>query len=93
VKPAQGVAPAGFATAAPAGMRPPPNPAEILIRPQERVTMEVRSGGLTVRAVGQAQQQGRLGESIMVQNVDSKKVIVARVTGPSTVAVDIGGPR
>jgi hypothetical protein len=96
VKSGQGVAPAGFATAAPAGTKPPAPAAtgagEILIKPRERVTMEVRSGGLTVRAVGEAQQQGRLGQNIMVQNVDSKKVIVARVTGPSTVEVDIGGP-
>jgi hypothetical protein len=93
VKSAQAVMAAGFATATPGGTKPPaPNRAEILIRPLERVTMEVRSGALTVRAAGLAQQQGRLGENIAVQNVDSKKVIVARVTGPSTVAVDIGGP-
>lgn len=68
-----------------------PASTEVLIRPRQRVTMEVHSGGLTVKAVGEAQQQGRLGDSILVQNVDSKKAVVARVTGPSTVEVDIGG--
>jgi|GEM_PF-2332722 len=75
----------------PAGGTTLPASTEVLIRPRQRVTMEVHSGGLTVKAVGEAQQQGRLGDSILVQNVDSKKAVVARVTGPSTVEVDIGG--
>jgi len=65
--------------------------AEVLIRPRQRVTMEVRTGELVVKALGEALQEGRLGQSILVQNVDSKKTITARVTGPQTVEVDIGG--
>jgi hypothetical protein len=73
--------------------QPPAAPAStaVIIRPRQRVSMEVRTGGLTVKAVGEAQQEGRLGQMILVQNVDSKKSIMAKVTGPSTVEVDIGG--
>ncbi|MCS6867085.1 MAG: flagellar basal body P-ring formation chaperone FlgA [Gemmataceae bacterium] len=79
---------------------PPPPPggttanataSDVLIRPRQRVTMEVRTGELVVKALGEALQEGRLGQSILVQNVDSKKTITARVTGPQTVEVDIGG--
>jgi flagellar basal body P-ring formation protein FlgA len=66
---------------------------EILIRPRQRVEMQVNSGGLKVSAVGEAQQAGKLGQTILVQNVDSKKTISARVTGPGTVEVDLGGSR
>ena len=65
--------------------------AELLIRPRQRVEMRVTSGGLTVTATGEAQQAGKLGQIILVQNVDSKKTVSARVTGPGTVEVDLGG--
>jgi flagellar basal body P-ring formation protein FlgA len=81
------VTPAGFAT----GNSPQNAQQPVIIRPRQRVTMEVRTGELVVKAVGEAMQEGRLGQSIQVQNVDSKKTIVAKVTGPSTVEVDIGG--
>jgi hypothetical protein len=64
----------------------------VLIRNQQRVTMQVRAGELIVTAVGEAQQEGRLGQSILVKNIDSKKLITARVTGPATVEVDVPTP-
>jgi flagella basal body P-ring formation protein FlgA len=64
---------------------------EILVRPRQRVEMQVNSGGLKVTATGEAQQAGKLGQSILVQNIDSKKTVSARVTGPGTVEVDLGG--
>jgi flagella basal body P-ring formation protein FlgA len=67
----------------------PTNPNAILIHPRQRVTMLVHSGGLNVSTVGEAQQDGRLGQTIMVQNVDSKKMINARVTGPDTVEIQL----
>jgi flagellar basal body P-ring formation protein FlgA len=66
---------------------------EILVRPRQRVEMQVNTGGLKVSAVGEAQQAGKLGQTILVQNVDSKKAISARVIGPGTVEVDLGGSR
>jgi len=64
---------------------------EVLIRPRQRVEMQVNSGGLKVTAVGEAQQAGKLGQTILVQNIDSKKTLSARVTGPGTVEIDLGG--
>lgn len=65
--------------------------ADPVVRPRQRVEMRVTSGGLTVTAAGEAQQAGKLGQIILVQNVDSKKTVSARVTGPGTVEVDLGG--
>ncbi len=83
------------------GLIPPPPAAapvgtqfastEVLIRPRQRVEMQVNSGGLKVTAVGEAQQAGKLGQTILVQNIDSKKTLSARVTGPGTVEIDLGG--
>jgi flagella basal body P-ring formation protein FlgA len=64
---------------------------EVLIRPRQRVEMQVNGSGVKVTAVGESQQAGKLGQTILVQNVDSKKVLSARVTGPGTVEVDLGG--
>jgi hypothetical protein len=79
------VVPAGGIPAA----QQPPAAGAVLVRPRQRVSMQVRSGELTVTAAGEAQQEGRLGQSILVQNVDSKKMITARVTGPGTVEIEL----
>jgi hypothetical protein len=65
--------------------------AELLVQPRQRVQIEVRNGAIRATAVGEAQQAGRLGQTIPVQNVDSKKILSARVTGPGTVEIDLGG--
>lgn len=82
VAPASATAPAGatgFASA------------DVLVRAKQRVEIQVNSGGIKASAVGEAQQAGKLGQTILVQNIDSKKTISARVTGPATVEVDLGG--
>ncbi len=74
------------------GTQGQPNQAnEILVRPRQRVTMVATIGEVRVTAMGEAQQGGRQGDAILVQNVDSKKLLTARVTGPATVEVDLGG--
>jgi flagella basal body P-ring formation protein FlgA len=75
------------AAAAPAGAKP----GEVLVRPRSRVTMQVKSGVMTATAVGEALQEGRLGQTIQVQNVDSKKTLSVRVVGPGLVEIDLGG--
>jgi flagella basal body P-ring formation protein FlgA len=67
----------------------PINPTTVLVRPRQQVMMLVHMGGLNVSAVGEAQQEGRLGQVIPVQNVDSKKTINAKVTGPGTVEIEL----
>jgi len=67
--------------------------AEVLVNVRQRVEIQVNTGGIKVSAVGEAQQAGKLGQTILVQNIDSKKTISARVTGPARVEVDLGGTR
>jgi len=57
----------------------------IAVRRSENVTMRIQGAGFTVTALGQALEDGRPGDSIKVRNVDSSRVIVARVTADGTV--------
>ncbi len=68
-----------------------PKSTEVLVRPRQRVTIVARSGALSVTALGEALQQGRLGETIQVQNVDSRKILTSRVIGPAAVEIEMGG--
>jgi flagella basal body P-ring formation protein FlgA len=61
-----------------------------MIRPRQRVTVVARAGALCITAAGEALQEGRLGQTVQVQNVDSKKILTARVTGPTTVEIELG---
>jgi len=64
---------------------------EVMVKARQRVTLIVRSGALNVSAVGEATQEGRLGQTIQVMNVDSKKLLSGRVSGPGTVEIELGG--
>lgn len=59
-----------------------------LIRAQDSVKIQVRLGGLRVTAAGQALQEGRVGQLIRVQNVDSRKVVIGRVIEGGLVEVE-----
>ncbi|MDR2353624.1 MAG: flagellar basal body P-ring formation chaperone FlgA [Deltaproteobacteria bacterium] len=58
-----------------------------LVYKGETVTIIAQSGGLKVTALGQAKQDGALGETIYVINQDSKKTIPAKVIAPGQVEV------
>jgi flagella basal body P-ring formation protein FlgA len=58
-----------------------------MITKGETVTIIAQSGSLKVTALGQAKENGALGQTITVMNMDSKKNISARVIGPSQVEV------
>lgn len=73
------------------GVAPPPPTGDVLVRARQRVSMTARIGEVKVTAVGEAQQDGRAGQTILVQNIDSKKLVSAKVTGPGAVEVDLGG--
>jgi flagella basal body P-ring formation protein FlgA len=64
---------------------PPQHP---VVKPQDAVRLLVKVGGLKVTAAGQALQEGRVGQLIRVQNVDSKKVILGRVVEAGLVEVE-----
>ncbi len=59
-----------------------------LIRRGERVTITFRSGGLKIITAGEAKQDGRLGETIKVVNLDSQKMIFAEVFDSGDVRIE-----
>lgn len=60
-----------------------------LVRRGDRVTVRVKSGGLEIVTAGEAKQDGRLGETIKVVNLDSKKMIFAEVVSSGDVRIDL----
>ncbi|AYN94993.1 flagella basal body P-ring formation protein FlgA [Pseudomonas sp. LTJR-52] len=58
-----------------------------VVRKGDQVVISAGSGGFTVRMQGEALIDGAQGEQIRVKNLNSKRVIKARVTGPGMVEV------
>lgn len=58
------------------------------VKPGQKVKMSVTIGELRVTAVGLSLEEGKVGQMIRVRNVDSNKVLSARVSGPGTVDVE-----
>jgi len=48
-----------------------------------------RSGRLEIRARGIALQNGNIGQTIKIRNIDSRKIVAARVAGSGTVEIDL----
>jgi len=59
-----------------------------LVKRGDLVVIIVETNGLKITARGLVKKKGRLGERIPVVNVDSKKVLYARVIDSNTVKVD-----
>jgi len=58
---------------------------EILIKRNQNVTMKIEGYGFFISCLGQALEDGRLGETIKVRNVDSNRIIIAKVTADGSV--------
>ncbi|ANY88727.1 flagellar basal body P-ring biosynthesis proteinFlgA [Pseudomonas putida] len=58
-----------------------------VVRKGDHVVITARSGSLSVRMPGEALSKGGLSEQIRVRNLNSKRVVKARVTGPGQVEV------
>jgi flagellar basal body P-ring formation protein FlgA len=58
---------------------------QILVRRNQTVQMRIEGAGFVITAMGKALTDGRAGEIIRVQNVDSKKIVTVRVTFDGTV--------
>jgi flagella basal body P-ring formation protein FlgA len=58
---------------------------ELLVRRNEGVVMRIVGDGFQITALGQALEDGRQGDLIRVRNVDSKRIIVAKVVFDGTV--------
>ncbi len=57
----------------------------ILLKRNQTVLIKVDRLGLVVTAIGKALQDGRLGEYIKVQNVNSQRIIIAKVNEDGSV--------
>ncbi len=66
------------------GMIGPVKP-KVLVKRHQNVVIKISMFGLLVTANGKTMQDGRAGEYIKVQNVDSQRIIVARVNEDGSV--------
>jgi len=57
----------------------------VIIKRNETVIIRIESPMLLITAVGRAKQNGRAGDYIRVQNVDSQRIITAKVNEDGTV--------
>jgi len=77
------------ATAAPVrAVSAPPARTPVLVKPGQKVKIGITFGEMRATAVGQSLEEGRIGQMIRVRNVDSNKVLTARVSGPGTVDLE-----
>lgn len=69
-------------------LRPDLVESQPIVKRGDRVRIIVESPGMRITAVGEVKQNGCLGERISVANLDTNKVIQARVVDTQTVKVD-----
>lgn len=62
-----------------------PTQSPIIIKRNQSVVIRVESPGFLITAVGTALVDGKAGESIKVRNVDSQRIIVARISDDGSV--------
>jgi flagella basal body P-ring formation protein FlgA len=58
---------------------------QIILKRNQNVIIKFDKFGLVITATGKAMQDGRTGECIKVKNVDSQRIIMARVLEDGTV--------
>lgn len=58
---------------------------QILLKRNQNVVIKVDRSGLFITAIGQAMQDGRVGENIKVRNVSSQRIILAKVNADGSV--------
>ncbi|MBS0203078.1 MAG: flagellar basal body P-ring formation protein FlgA [Planctomycetes bacterium] len=61
----------------------------VVIKPHDQVNMVVRNGGLSFTIKGEAMQQGRVGETINVQNLQSRKIVSGKVVTADEVEISL----
>ncbi len=59
-----------------------------VVKRGERVTIQAHGRGLVLTAVGEAKQDGRIGESIRVLNSGSRNEVLCQVVAPGQVQVE-----
>lgn len=63
-----------------------PLESETIIKRNQAVIILIERPGLTITATGKAIQEGKVGELIRVQNIDSQRIIMARVNEAGSVS-------
>lgn len=63
---------------------------EAVVKAKQRVLLTARIGDLKVSTAGVAVESGKVGQTIKVENLDSKKVVTGTVVGPAAVEIDLG---
>jgi flagella basal body P-ring formation protein FlgA len=58
---------------------------EIIVNRNQNVVIRMEQPGLSVSAIGKAMQKGSVGEYVKVRNIDSQRVILAKVNEDGTV--------
>ncbi len=64
--------------------------APIVVARNAQVVIRLVHGPMTLTAQGKAEEEGARGDVIRVRNMHSNKTIEATVTGPDSVAVNLG---
>jgi flagella basal body P-ring formation protein FlgA len=59
-----------------------------VIKRQDRVQMTAKVGNLNISVRGEAQQDGRVGDTIRVQNVESKTIVMGKVVAADEVEIN-----
>ena len=59
--------------------------AEIAVRRGQTVVMKIEGTGFVISALGQVTEDGKPGDSVKVRNIDTNRVIIARVNSNGTV--------
>ncbi len=57
----------------------------MVVARNQGVVIQIKKPGLTISAMGEAMQDGKVNEYIKVKNIDSQKVLVAKVNDDGTV--------
>lgn len=60
----------------------------LVIKKGDRVLIEARRGGLSIRVYGVTKSNGQLGQTVMVTNLDSGRELRAKVVAPNLVQVE-----
>lgn len=59
----------------------------VVVKQRDQVNMIVRAGGMTITTKGEAMQQGRVGETIQLQNMESKAPVRGKVISATEVEI------
>ena len=59
--------------------------APVIVKRNQNVVIRIERPGFLITAVGKTMQDGKVGEYIKVTNMDSQRIIIAKITEEGTV--------